>query len=138
MDARIHNEIKNVPIPAGTEEVAKMVLNAAFRVHTTLGPGLLESVYETCLAHELKGMGVKFESQIAIPIAYNEILIESGLRLDLLVEKCVIIEIKAVETIIPIHKAQLLTYLKLANIRLGLMINFKVIHLRDGIIRLVN
>ena len=138
MDARIHNEIKNVPIPARTEEVAKMVLDAAFRVHTALGPGLLESIYETCLAYELKGMGVKFESQIALPIVYNEILIESGLRLDLLVEKCVIIEIKAVETIIPIHKAQLLTYLKLANIRLGLMINFKVIHLRDGIIRLVN
>ena len=138
MDAIRHNEIKKAPIPARTEEVAKMVLDAAFRVHTTLGPGLLESVYETCLAHEIKGMGVKFESQIALPIVYNEILIESGLRLDLLVEKCVIIEIKAVETIIPIHKAQLLTYLKLANLRLGLLINFNVIHLRDGIIRFVN
>jgi GxxExxY protein len=137
MDARRQDEIKKIPIPARTEEVAKMVLDAAFRVHTTLGPGLLESMYETCLAYELKGMGVKFESQIALPIVYNEIVIESGLRLDLLVEKCVIIEIKAVETIIPIHKAQLLTYLKLANIRLGLLINFNVIHLRDGIIRLV-
>jgi GxxExxY protein len=137
MDARRQNEIKKIPIPARTEEVAKMVLDAAFRVHTALGPGLLESIYETCLAYELKGMGVKFESQIALPIVYNEILIESGLRLDLLVEKCVIIEIKAVETIIPIHKAQLLTYLQLGNIRLGLLINFNVIHLRDGIIRLV-
>ena len=136
MDARRHSEIKKAPIPARTEEVAKIVLDAAFRVHTTLGPGLLESVYETCLAHELKGMGVKFESQIALPIVYNEILIESGLRLDFLVEKCVIIEIKAVEIIIPVHKAQLLTYLKLANIRLGLLINFKVVHLRDGIIRI--
>lgn len=133
------NKRRNLqPIPPRTEEIAKFILDAAFKVHTALGPGLLESVYETCLAYELKGMDLKFESQIALPIVYNGITVESGLRLDVFVEKCVIIEIKAVEILNPIHKAQLLTYLKLANVRLGLLINFNVIHLRDGIIRLVN
>ncbi len=127
-----------LPIPPRTEEIAKLVLDAAFKVHTTLGPGLLESVYETCLAHDLKGMGLQFEAQITLPIVYNGLTVESGLRLDLFVEKCVIIEIKAVESIISIHKAQLLTYLKLSGVRLGLLINFNVIHLRDGITRVIN
>ena len=133
-----NKNVKIQTIPAQTEKIAKVILDAAFKVHTTLGPGLLESVYETCLIHELRGMGLKFESQIALPIVYNGITVESGLRLDVFVEKCVIIEIKAVEIIIPIHKAQLLTYLKLSGIRLGLLINFNVIHLRDGIYRVVN
>ncbi len=131
-------DINNKPIPAHVEEVAKRILDAAFRVHTALGPGLLESVYETCLAHELSKMGMSFESQTALPVIYNDIVVESGLRLDIFVEKCVIIEIKAVEAMLPIHKAQLLTYLKLAKVRLGLLINFNVVHLRDGITRLVN
>jgi GxxExxY protein len=124
------------PIPQRTEEIAKAVLDAAFKVHTALGPGLLESVYETCLGQELKFNGIKFESQIALPIIYNGITVDSGLRLDVFVEKSVIVEIKAVEAVIPIHQAQLLTYLKLAKVRLGLLINFNVIHLRDGITRL--
>ena len=132
-----NKDVKFQPIPPRTEEVAKYILDASFKVHTTLGPGLLESVYETCLAYELKRMGLKFESQIALPIVYNGMTVASGLRLDLFVEKCVIIEIKAIEIISAIHKAQLLTYLKLSGIRLGLLINFNVIHLRDGIIRLV-
>ena len=127
---------KNQPIPPRTEEVAKAVLDAAFKVHTALGPGLIESVYETCLIHELRGKGLNLESQITLPIVYNGLTVESGLRLDLFVEKCVIIEIKAVEIINPIHKAQLLTYLKLASVRLGLLINLNVVHLRDGVIRL--
>jgi GxxExxY protein len=126
------------PIPQETEEVARKILDAAFKVHTTLGPGLLESVYETCLAHELKRIGLKFEAQTTLPIIYEDITVESGLRIDLIVEKCVIIEIKAVETVIPVHKAQLLTYLKLSGVRLGLLINFNVIHLRNGITRVVN
>jgi GxxExxY protein len=138
INSRKYKGIQNNPIPQRSEEVAKTTLDAAFKVHTALGPGLLESVYETCLAYELKGMGLMFESQIALPIIYNGITVESGLRLDLYVEKCVIIEIKAVEIINPIHKAQLLTYLKLSGVRLGLLINFNVIHLRDGITRLVN
>jgi len=131
-------DVKFQPISARTEEVAKKVLDVSFKVHTALGPGLLESIYETCLAHELKGTGLRLESQIALPIVYNGIIIESGLRLDLFVEKCVIIEIKAVEIINPIYKSQLLTYLKLSGVRLGLLINFNVIRLRDGIVRLVN
>jgi GxxExxY protein len=125
-------------IPQRTEEVTKMVLNAAFKVHSALGPGLLESVYETCLAYELRSAGLKVESQITLPLEYGGIIIDSGFRLDLLVEKCVIIEIKAVEMMIPLFEAQLLTYLKLTKTRLGLLINFNTIHLRDGITRLVN
>lgn len=130
--------VKIQPIPQKTEDIAKKVLDAAFKVHTILGPGLLESVYETCLVHELKKMGLQFGAQTSLPIVYDGIVVESGLRLDILVEKCVIVEIKAVEIINPIHKAQLLTYLKLSGIRLGLLINFNVIHLRNGIARIAN
>ncbi len=125
-------------IPRRTEEISKAILDAAFKVHTALGPGLLESVYETCLAYELKSMNLIVESQIQLPISYHGISIDSGLRLDLMIENCLIVEIKTVENIIPLYKAQLLTYLKLNNIRLGLLINFNVIHLRDGITRIVN
>ncbi len=126
MDTKVieNKNVKIQPIPARTEEIAKIILDSAFKVHTALGPGLLESVYETCVMHELKGAGLKFESQISLPIIYNGITVESGLRLDVFVEKSVIIEIKAVEIIIPIHKAQLLTYLKLSGVRLGLLIKF--------------
>jgi GxxExxY protein len=125
-------------IPQLTEEVTKKVLNAAYKVHTALGPGLLESVYETCLAFELRSSGLMVESQISLPLDYGGMNIDSGFRLDLLVEKCVIVEIKAVENIIPLYQAQLLTYLKLTKTRVGLLINFNTIHLRDGITRLVN
>lgn len=126
------------PILERTEKIAKSVLDAAFKVHTKLGPGLLESVYETCLAYELKKTGLQYEAQTILPIVYGDLTVESGLRLDIFAEKCVIIEIKAVDNIIPIHKAQLLTYLRLSGVRLGLLINFNVIHLRNGIIRVVN
>ncbi len=125
------------PIPPRTEEVAKFVLDAAFKVHTVLGPGLLESIYEACLIHELNLKLLKVESQVSLPVVYEGMMIDAGIRLDILVEKLVIVEVKAVDTIIPVIKAQLLTYLKLTDIRLGLLINFNVIHLRDGIIRLV-
>jgi GxxExxY protein len=127
-----------IPIPQRTEEIARAVLDASFKEQTALGPGLLESVYETCLVHELNCLGLDTKEQITIPVVYNGITIESGLRLDLFVEKCVIIEIKAVEEILLVHKAQLLTYLKLFGVRLGLLINFNVIHLRSGICRLTN
>jgi GxxExxY protein len=125
-------------LPPRTEEVTKMILDAAFRGHTTLEPGLLESVYEACLIHELRLSGLKAENQISLPVAYRGITVDSGLRLDLLVEDCVIVEIKAVEKIIPLYNAQLLTYLKLSKTRIGLLINFNTIHLRDGIQRLIN
>ncbi len=125
-------------IPQRTEEVAKLILDAAFKVHTALGPGLLESVYETCLAYELKSGGLIVETQITLPLLYEGITIDSGFRLDLLAGKCVIVEIKSVEKMIPLYQAQLLTYLKLTKTRIGLLINFNTIHLRDGIIRMVN
>lgn len=127
-----------VAVPPRTEEVTKKILDVAFKVHTALGPGLLESVYETCLAHELRSNGLMVEAQISLPVVYDGITVDSGLRLDLLVEKCVVVEIKAVENIIPLYKAQLLTYMKLTKTRIGLLINFDTIHLRDGINRLVN
>ena len=127
-----------LPIPEQTEAVAKDVVDAAIKVHTALGPGLLESVYEACLIHELKSRGLNIDSQISLPVIYEGMKIEAGIRLDLLAEKRVIIEIKAVEELLPIHRAQLLTYLKLTGTRLGLLINFNTIHLRDGINRIIN
>jgi len=109
------------------------------KVHSALGPGLLESVYEKCLKHELTKRGFKVESQLWLPVIYDGITIEEGgYKIDLLVENVVVIELKAVEKILDIHKAQLLSYLKLADRRVGLLINFNVVHLREGIRRLVN
>ena len=124
-------------IPPRTEKVTKKILDAAFKVHTSLGPGILESVYETYLTHEFKLNGLKVERQVSIPVIYEDITVDSGLRLDLLIEKCVIVEIKAVVKIIPLYKAQLLTYMKLTKMRIGLLLNFNTIYLRDGINRLV-
>ena len=125
------------PIPAETEELAKAVVDAALKVHKSLGPGLLESVYEICLAHELKLRGIPFQTQVALPVIYEGITIDAGLRLDLLVKDCLIVELKAVETMHPLFDAQLLTYLKLSGKRLGLLINFNVPVLKDGIRRIV-
>ena len=108
------------------------------KVHTALGPGLLESVYEKCLKHELVKRGLRVESQIWLPVMYDGIPIEGGYRIDLLVEGVVLIELKVVEQLLPIHKAQLLSYLKLSNKTIGLLINFNVVHLRDGIRRVVS
>ena len=126
------------PIPNRTEDVAKIILDAAFKVHTALGPGLLESVYEVCLKHELRLNKIKVDTQLTLPVVYEDITVDSGLRLDMKVEDCVIVEIKAVENMIPLYKAQLFTYVKLTQVRLGLVINFNVAHLRNGIIRVVN
>lgn len=124
-------------IPAETERVAKMVVDAALQVHRTLGPGLLESVYETCLADELRERGLKVETQIIVPITYKTINLDPGLRIDILVENCVIVELKAVEAMIPLYDAQLLTYLKLTHKRLGMLINFNVQLIKSGIKRIV-
>jgi GxxExxY protein len=126
-----------VPIPSDVEKLAKTVLDAAFKVHTALGPGLLESVYETCLAYEIQNCGVHVESQVVMPVKYGDVLLESGYRLDLLVDKKVVVEIKAVEKLIPLYEAQLLTYLRLTGLRLGFLINFNVPRLKDGIQRIV-
>jgi GxxExxY protein len=126
------------PIPLDVERVGKIVLDAAYKLHTALGPGLLESVYETCLAYEIRESGVAVQTQVALPIVYEKLKIESGLRLDLLAEGCVIVEIKAVDVMHPVYQSQLLTYLKLSGLRLGFLINFNVPRLKNGIIRMVN
>ncbi len=120
------------------DQITGSIVDAAFRVHTALGPGLLESVYERCLRHELIKRGLRVESQIWLPVIYDQMVIEGGYRIDLLVEDQVIVELKVSEQLLQLHKAQLLSYLKLADKRVGLLINFNVIHLRDGIKRLVN
>ena len=125
------------PIPASTEEVARQIVDAAFKVHVTLGPGLLESVYETCLVHELRKRGLRVSTQVTLPIEYDGLVIDSGLRLDLLVEDAVVVELKAAERLLPVHTAQILTYLKLTGHRLGLLINFNVPLIKDGIKRVV-
>jgi GxxExxY protein len=126
------------PIPAETEVIGKKVLDAAYAVHSTLGPGLLESVYEACLAHKLRQQKVIVDIQVAMPVMFEGIQVETGLRLDLLAGNLVIVELKSVETITPLHEAQLLTYLKITGLRLGYLINFNVVHLKDGIKRMVN
>lgn len=120
------------------DQITGSIVDAAMKVHTALGPGLLESVYEKCLKHELMKRGLKVESQVWLPVVYDGVVIEGGYKIDLLVEDRVIVELKVAEQILEVHKAQLLSYLKLANKEVGLLINFNVVHLRHGIRRLVN
>jgi len=119
-------------------EITEKIIVAALKVHSGIGPGVLESVYKTCLAHELKQTGMTVSSEVALPVVYNGLRLDSGFRIDLLVENLVIVELKCVEALLPIHKAQLLTYLRLSNKPIGLLLNFNVIHLRDGIKRILN
>ena len=125
------------PIPVETERIGKMVLDAAFKVHTLLGPGLLESVYKISMKHVLTTGGVLAETEVKLPITFEGVTLESGLKIDMLVEKCVIAELKSVESMNPVFEAQLMTYLRLSKTRLGFLINFNVSHLKDGIKRIV-
>lgn len=113
------------------------IVDAAIKVHSVLGPGLLESAYETCLLYELQKRGLKVDSQVLLPIVYDEVKLDAGYRLDLLVEDLVIVELKAVETLNPVCEAQLLSYLKLSRKKLGLLINFHVQLLKNGIKRII-
>ena len=119
-------------------EIATKIIDAAFKIHKTVRPGLLESVYETLMAHELTRRDLRFTRQQMIPIIYEQIRFEEGFRADLVVENKVIVELKSVETIAPVHKKQLLTYLRLADKRLGLLINFGDVLIKNGITRVVN
>jgi len=119
-------------------EVSGEIIGAAIEVHKTIGPGLLESAYEACLCHELTLRNLKYESQLPIPVVYKKAQLDCGYRLDLLVEKLVVVELKATESIQPIHKAQILTYLRLMDKQLGLILNFNVPLMRDGIQRVAN
>jgi GxxExxY protein len=120
------------------EDIAKEVVDSAITVHRQLGPGLLESVYQVCLAYELSDRGLSVACEVALPVHYRGHNIDYGYRLDMLIEDCVIIENKAVDQILPIHQAQLLTYLKLRNCWLGFLLNWNVSMMKDGIKRLVN
>jgi GxxExxY protein len=122
--------------PCRGGRLARLVVDAAFNVHSKLGPGLLEGVYEVCLAHEVGKRGARVERQVALPVLYDGIRMEAGLRLDLVINRSLIVENKAIEVLLPIHEAQLLTYLKLTGYRLGLLINFNVALIKDGIKRI--
>jgi GxxExxY protein len=119
-------------------EIARIAVDAAFKVHVGLGPGLLESVYEAAMAHELKKRGLNVVRQQPIPVVYDGVLLDEGFRADIIVEGLVILELKSIETVAKVHKKQVLTYLRLADKRLGLLINFNVDLIKDGISRVVN
>lgn len=119
-------------------ELTQIIIGCAIEVHKTLGPGLLESAYQECLFYELKLQGLKVEKEIPMPIIYKEIKLDHGYRMDLLVEDKIVLEIKSVETIMDVHTAQILTYLKLGNYKLGLLLNFNVSILKNGIKRYIN
>jgi GxxExxY protein len=125
------------PIPADVERIGKVVLNAAYKVHTTLGPGLLESVYQASMKHVIEKSGVTVKTDVKLPILFEGTKIDSGLQLDLLVEKCIIVELKSVERMSLLYEKQVTTYLRLSHLRLGFLINFNVPYLKDGIRRIV-
>lgn len=119
-------------------EISDIIIGCGIRIHRQLGPGLLESVYEECLGYELDKSGLYFEQQKSVPVVYETIKLEAGFRLDFLVERKVVIELKAVESLNAVHLAQVMTYLRLTNCRLGLLMNFNVTLLKDGIRRVAN
>jgi GxxExxY protein len=120
------------------EKLTEAIIGAAIEVHRVLGPGLMESAYEECLCHELNLRNISFKRQVPLPEKYKNIHLDCGYRLDIVVEEKVILELKSIEQLLPIHEAQLLTYLKIGNIHVGLLINFNVPLLKDGIVRRVN
>ncbi|RMG40397.1 MAG: GxxExxY protein [Methanobacteriota archaeon] len=125
------------PLSEREENIARKIVDSAFRVHSTLGPGLLEKIYETCFCHELNKRGLAFQRQVSLPIVYDGITFDEGLRIDVLVEDVIICELKAQENYNPVWDAQILTYLKLTGKRLGFLINFNVVRIKDGIKRII-
>jgi len=120
------------------EQIGHNLIGAALKVHSAVGPGLLESAYETCLLYELENQNLPVRRQVVIPFRYHALTIDNGYRVDLLVGDLVVVELKALEAILPVHRAQLLSYLRLGGFKLGYLLNFNVAHMRDGIIRMVN
>ena|SRR5688572_20720688 len=125
----------HAPLPAATEQIARSIVDAALAVHRTLGPGLLETAYELCLVHEFERRGHTVAQQVLLPVIYDSVKLDAGYRIDLMVDDKVVVEVKAVDALIPIHEAQLLTYLRLSGRRLGLLINFNVQLMKHGIKR---
>ena len=130
-----HDETE--PVPAAVEPIGRRIVDAAFAVHRALGPGLLESVYEACLAEELSRAGLEVKRQVGLPVAYGDVRMDVGYRLDLLVEDRVVVEVKAIDALASIHSAQVLTYLRFSGARLGYLINFNTVLLKNGLRRLV-
>ncbi len=120
------------------EQIGHKLIGAALKVHSAVGPGLLESAYEACLLYELEIQELVVRRQVSLPLRYQDLTIDNGYRIDLLIGNLVVVELKALETILPVHRAQLLSYLRLGGFRLGFLLNFNVAHMRDGIIRMVN
>ena len=125
------------PLPESTEQVGRAIIGAAIAVHRTLGPGLLESAYEICLAHELERRGNAALRQMALPVVYEAVKLEAGYRVDLMVDGAVVVEVKSVDALAPVHEAQLLTYLRLSGRRLGFLVNFNVVLLKQGAKRMI-
>lgn len=125
------------PIPAETEIIAHQTIDAAFKVHGQLGPGLLESAYEACLAREFRNRGLHYRRQVVVPVMYDQEIVEAGFRADFIVADVVLVELKSLERLIPIFDAQVITYLKLTKTRLGILIYFNVSRFKDGVKRIV-
>jgi GxxExxY protein len=119
-------------------QIGDAIIASAMKVHSSVGPGLLESAYETCLIYELEKQRVSARRQVLVPIRYEDLTIDNGYRIDLLVGDRVVVELKAVDAVLPVHRGQLLSYLKLGGFKLGYLLNFHVAHMRDGIVRMVN
>jgi GxxExxY protein len=120
------------------EEIGHAIIGAAMKVHSAVGPGLLESAYEMCLVYELEKQRISVRRQVSVPIRYEDLVIDNGYRIDLLVGDRVIVELKAVQAILPVHRGQLLSYLRFGGFRLGFLLNFHVAHMREGIVRMLN
>ncbi len=133
--AKVHKEY--IKLSEREEDIGRIIVDAAFKVHNKLGPGLLEKVYEVCFTHELKKKGLKVERQLDIPIVYDGIMFQEGLRLDVMVEDLVVCELKAIETVNPVWEAQLLSHLRLTGKHLGYLINFNVALIKNGIKRMI-
>ena len=130
--------MKPIMIPREVEEMATLAVDSAFAVHQELGPGLLESAYEACFAHELQMRDIRYQRQLPVPLNYKGKLIEVGFRADIVIEQRLLIELKAVEGIIPVHHAQVITYLKILRLPLGLLINFNEVLIKNGLHRILN
>lgn len=131
-------QLEESELPIDSEnELTGRIIRAAMKVHSSLGPGLLESAYEACLAYELRKQGLKAATQVELPVTYGDVKLDVGYRMDVLVEDQIVVELKAIERILPVHKAQLLSYVRLSKKHVGLLINFHVEHLRDGVSRVI-
>ncbi len=137
-ERRIYIRPNKIVVPEEIERMATIAVDAAFAVHSEYGPGLLESAYEACFAYELEVRGIQYQRQLPVPLNYKGKLIEVGFRADILIASKLLIELKAVEQVIPVHKAQVITYLKVLNLPLGLLINFNEVLIKDGIQRILN